>query len=436
MGDVFYSALQIEKMNHIPNISYTTRNKLCTGCGICKDTCPFGAISFTGDKGCFRPVVDTLKCRNKSGCHKCYSVCPGVGVKLSELGSNIFLDTKANLLTGRYLSCYSGYSCDDSIRLHSASGGLVSQILISLLEREVIDGAVVTKFDMEAPFHVKTFIATSREEILSAKSSKYAPVAFTDVISSIKKTEGNRYIVVGLPCHIEALRKYENTDSKFKQKIFGYFAIYCSSGRSYYLTERVCEERGFETNQLTNFAYRDNGCLGNMVAHYIQDGKKKKWEEPFESYYQPLVSLFVPIRCKLCIDHYGELADISFGDIHIPPYTDDKIGVNSMIIRSHKFLKLIENIAADGEISIDKISVDVVNKSQPMASVKKSRNLVFCKIRDFFGKKTPDYGIKVLPKPNIKMVNWYIISQLQHFIGFHKVLWFFIPFIKKLFSSK
>ena len=46
----------------------------CTGCGVCENSCPTGAISFGEDAEGFRmPFVDDSKCIN---CKACVRACP------------------------------------------------------------------------------------------------------------------------------------------------------------------------------------------------------------------------------------------------------------------------------------------------------------------------------------------------------------------------
>lgn len=415
-------------MNKVSNISFTVKHNICTGCGVCEGACPSKAISMQVIKGNFRPVVNDELCNNEKGCHRCYDSCPGIGINLQELAEVTFTDKEIaqDKFVGKYLKCFTGHSNDYEIRYHCASGGMVSQFLIWLLENGKVDGAVVTAFDKDSPLMVRSYIASTREEVLAAKSSKYAPVTLNRAIKDIKNAKGNRYIIVGVPCHIEGFRKYEQIDRKFREKITGYFAIYCSSGRSFYLTEHVFRSRNIDKTKLTYFAYRDNGCLGNMVAK----GEGISYEERFQDYYQPLRSFFVPRRCTMCIDHYGELGDVSFGDIHIDPYIDDTIGVNSLVVRNRKFLNWLYDAKQDGIISLDEIIVELLNKSQVMARVKKYRNSAFVRFNHAMGKVVPRYD--VLPKGGniVKLFVSYIHTNIQQTIGKHKSLWFLIEILK------
>lgn len=426
------------------NISYTIRNGLCTGCGVCVDACPHGAISMTVKDGRFVPYIDADLCYNKKGCHRCMDACSGVGIDLCRIANEQYNDdgTNEDKMVGRYLKCFTGHSNDQDIRFHSASGGMVSSFLVFLMEKKLIDGAVVTAFDAKNELLVNSYIAHNREEVLRAKSSKYSPVSLHGMAKAIKEAEGSRYVIVGLPCHIQGFRKLEAIDRKFKEKIAGYFAIYCSSGRTFHLTEHVFKERGIDKNRLTYFAYRDEGCLGSMVAKQrrnirVTDSnsdislKDEVYKEKYQSYYHPLRSFFIPRRCLFCIDHYGELGDVCFGDIHIEPYIEDKIGVNSLIVRKKKWLDLLMAAREEGYITLDEINVETLNRSQKMAYKKKGRNGEFINLNKRIGRVVPQYDVDYLRQPTFRTAVDYAQNRVQQFVGRHKSLWWIISVLKK-----
>lgn len=429
-----------------PNINYIINHNLCTGCGICEGACPSTAITMTVKDGRFVPNIDNRLCKNGKGCHRCMDVCPGVGCNLVELANSVQADARQeDLLVGRYEQCYTGHSTDEDLRYHAASGGMVTQMLVWLLETKRIDGAVVTKFDNSEPLMVKTFIATTREELIKAKGSKYAPVSLHDAARLIKQAEGNRYVVVGLPCHIQGLRKQALKDKKLRDRIAAYFGLYCSCGRTFYLTEHVLKERNIKRKDLTYFAYRDEGCLGSMVAKRrprYQDcnsnsetslyEKDEVYKERYQNYYHPLRSFFIPKRCLFCIDHYARLADMSFGDIHVKPYSDDKIGINSVIARTPIMNEWLLQAKADGAITLDELPVEVLNKSQSMARRKYYRVGAFIKVAKLFGNKVPVYDLSLPVNTVAKNGLDYIQTRAQQFIGSHKSLW---PLIKILKSK-
>ena len=430
----------------IPNITYTLRHDLCLGCGICQSACPSNAIMIIVKQGCFIPQVDETKCKNDKGCHRCHDVCPGLGVNLAHIAKEEFTDkqTKIDAWVGRYLKCFTGHSNDEDMRYHCASGGMVSQFLIFLLEKGYIDGAVVTAFDPKNELLVRSYIAHNREEVLQAKSSKYAPVSLHGMAQAIKQENGTKYVIVGLPCHIQGFRKLEAIDRKFREKISGYFAIYCSSGRTFYLTEHVFKERGIRKKDLTYFAYRDEGCLGSLVAKQ-QRGirvansnsetalykENEVYKERYQSYYHPLRSFFIPRRCLFCIDHYGELGDVCFGDIHIKPYMDDKIGVNSLVVRKQEWLDLLEEAQSEGFITLDEIPVETLNASQQMAGKKKGRNERFIVLNKRLGRVMPEYDVPLPDKTGLKTVLDYLQNRAQQFLGRHKSLWWLVSKLKK-----
>lgn len=442
------------KETKTPNINYTVHHDICTGCGICVSACPSGAISMTVGNGMFIPKVDDSLCNNHKGCHRCYDTCPGLGIDLVGMARRVYTakDIVEDKMVGRYIQCCIGHSNDHDLRWHSASGGVVSQFLIWLIEKGVIDGAVVTKYDNSNPLMVKTFLATRREDILDARSSKYGPVTMTQVAQDIKAAAGNKYVVVGIPCHIQGLRKLMDIDKKLREKIVGLFAIFCSSGRTFHLTEHVLKERGINREKMCYFAYRDEGCLGSMVAiteegaegeeagirisdrnseTYLSKGVKRVYKDRYQNFYHPLRSFFIPRRCLFCIDHYGELGDVCFGDIHIPPYSEDKVGVNSIIVRHEKWKLLIEQCCYEGFLTLENVDFATISASQAMSFKKKGRNGAFINLGKKLGWVMPQYDVDYLRQPSLHDWLDYMQNRFQQFLGNHKGLWWLVTLLKK-----
>ncbi len=437
--------------NKQKNINKTLNANLCTGCGICEGACPFGAITTRVKDGNFRPVVDSEKC---TSCGRCLKACPGIGVNFNMLTDKYQADARNyDKMVGRYDKCYTGYSAEHEIRYHSASGGMVSGFLVWLLDNNKIDGAVVTRFDQKNPLLVSTFIATTREEIISARSSKYSPVSFNKVAQDIKSAPGSRYVVVGLPCHIEGMRKLMEIDKHLRNKVVGLFGIYCSCGRSFYLTEHVFKERKIDLKKLHYFQYRDEGCLGSLVAGLPVEEKntirvinsnsesvlykdKIIYKEHYQSYYHPLRSFFIPRRCLFCIDHYAELSDISFGDIHMKPYSDDTIGINSIIVKNQKWRTLLNECERAGGIHLEEIPFKTISDSQRMSFKKKGRNGAFINICRKLDKTVPEYNVDYLRNPTFRDWIDYIQTRLQQFMGNRKSLWWMISLLKAKVNIK
>lgn len=410
------------------NVTYTVKNKLCTGCGVCEDVCPKHCITITKQQGELRPIVDKPSCLGEK-CGKCLKVCPGVGVNLTAMAQERFQDngTKANPFIGRYIAIHTGYSLDNDIRYHSASGGIVSQFLIFLLEKKIIDGAVVTGFgkDHLTPL---SYIARTKEDVFKARSSKYCPVALNIVGNEMAASEG-RYVVVGLPCHIQGFRKRMAVDKRLRERVLGLFSIYCSSERTYNAQDYLLQHYSVNKKDIAYFSFRDNGCLGNLT---IETTNGNNVSVPYSSFYGPILrSFFKPHRCLTCIDHYGELADVCFGDIHIPPYSDDHIGISSWITRTSYWESLFKQAADEGYIKMEYVDEDTLNRSQAtMLYPKKRKAKAVMNMDRIIGRVCPQYDI-ILDSPRMKDYLSQIVCHIQRFIGRRKILWFLVDFLAR-----
>lgn len=415
------------------SIRHTVNNSLCTGCGVCEDVCPQKSIHIKrmADIGEYKPFV-TESCIN---CGKCLKVCPGIGIDFQKYKLEVHGQNE-DIYIGKYVGLHTGYSLDDDIRYHSASGGMVSQFLIYLLEKKVIDGAVVTGYreDHITPY---SYIARTRQDVINARSSKYCPVALNKVGNEIASLKEGKYVIVGTPCHIQGFRKRMAIDRKLRERIVGLFAIYCSSGRTFNGQDYLLKHYGVKKEGIEYFAYRDHGCLGYLTIQErfpsIGTGTdSRELKIPYYQYYGPMLrSFFKPHRCLTCIDHYGELADVCFGDIHIPPYDEDKVGISSWMTRTEFWEEQFRNAEHDGYIRMDDVDAETLNKSQAaMLYPKKRRAKAVMTIDKMIGRAVPQYD-RPLEKPSVKDYITEIICHVQRFVGRHKSLWWLIEILNK-----
>ena len=291
----------------------------------------------------------------------------------------------------------------------------------------------MTKFRNDAPMTPQTFIARTKEEILSGKSSKYSVVSMEGILTEIKKTPG-RYVVVGLPCHIHAIRKCMDVDKTIRERIVGCFAIYCSSNKTMDSQRYLLYRYGVEKEKLKSFAYRDNGCLGSM---YFRGGDGENLVKPiyYLDYYLGMRAFFSVPRCGLCNDFFGELADVSFGDLNRGKADDDPIGINTLITRSEKWNELLKKCVDDGALHIEPIDEGAMVKAQGYCKAGKKGPGFYANMnmRKKFGKKVPEYDNLLDIKPSKKDYVKVLASSVQRFIGKHEALW---PIIKKLDKNK
>ncbi len=416
-------------MNKI-NISKTVHDGLCLGCGVCQDICPRNCIHIEHGRT-NNPEVDGKLCIE---CGKCLKACAGIGINIDERAKVLYADegTSINVYLGRYVGCYKGYSTNYDIRYHSASGGCLSQFLIWLLEKGEIDGAVVTKFREDAPMTPQPFIARSKAEILSGKSSKYCVVSMEGIIAEIKQTPG-RYVVVGLPCHIHAVRKCMDVDKQVKGRIIGCFAIYCSGNKTMESQRYLLYRYGVEEKKLKDFSYRDDGCFGSM---HFRDEKGNNLVKPiyYLDYYFGMRSFFSIPRCGQCNDFFGELADVAFGDLNRGKETDDPIGINTLIVRSQYWDRLLKKCQEDGSLWLEEVSESTMIEANGGCKNKKGEGFHAQRnLRKVFGNAVPAYDNLVDEHPSKRAYLKAVVGYVARFVGRHPSLWFVI---KKLDKNK
>ncbi len=393
-------------------ISQVVINQLCTGCGTCAGTCPNEAIKMRkfDTSGLYLPEIYEDKC---SRCGICVICCPGYSVDFEKLNSSVFGRQPDDKKLGNYRGCYIGHSNETAVRYNSASGGVVSQLLIFALENNMIDGALVVRMRKDQPLESEVFIARTREEVLEAAKSKYCPVSTNEALVQVFKENG-RFAVVGLPCHIHGIRKAQRVLKVFEERIVLHIGLMCSHTVNFKGTEFLLEKRGIQKDQVREISYRGKGWPGEMSIE-LEEGSSLSipYMGGWNAYWSIFsFFLFTPLRCMTCPDLTNELADVSLGDAWLPELKLDRLGKSVIMARTRVGADLLKSISSAGKISLRKVGTEEVKQSQSL-SLKFKKSDFGARLFTFklLGKQVPRF--KLEPEFSLSPIS-FLRSLLLH----------------------
>lgn len=345
--------------------------------------------------------------------------CPGYEINFKDMNNRLFGAQPENASIGYCIQCYAGYSTDDKIRFNSSSGGIVTQLLIYALENGIIDGALVVRMKKEKPLEPEAFIARTKDELLSSSKSKYCPVTIAAGLAEILREDG-KFAVVGLPCHIQGIRKAQFANRNLSKKLVITIGLFCARETNFEGTRFLLRSINVPIEAIARIDYRGEGWPGGMTLVF-KNGNRKFI--PFAEYRSTLGSLlFTPQRCLLCSDPLNELADISVGDAWLSKFNQDKKGTSMAILRSKKGEILFKRANEDGEIKIVPLSIqEAIQSQKKLLNFKKGALSARLSVWSYFNKSVPRYvfagsgdymNIKRSNK-KIKAILQYVITHLS-----------------------
>ena len=194
----------------------------CTGCKLCGDVCPNGAITFeTDEQGFWYPAIDRDKCIN---CDVCEQKCPA----LNPVNNPARNEPKV----------YAAWSKDSDTRIQSTSGGIFWEIASAFIKD---GGAVVGSVwedDCKSARHV---IAHDMNELRALRGSKYIQSDTEGIYCKIKDeiNKGMPLLFCGTPCQNAAVQKIIGSEEK---NIY-YLDFICRSINSPLAFKKYVEEK-------------------------------------------------------------------------------------------------------------------------------------------------------------------------------------------------
>lgn len=377
------------------NVSFVSEDSMCTGCGVCAAVCPHDVISMMIDKskGVYQSSVNLETCTD---CTICLKSCPPL------TWSNEQKTDKYDEAIGDYVSVYAAYSNDEKIRIDSASGGFITTLLIYMLDKKLISGAVVVKRDEKNPLVSKPFIATTAEEIKNAKGSKYSPVKYDEIVKEIIENNYKDLAIVGLPCHIEGIARAEQKNKKLKNKFKYKISIVCGQAPSFLGYEYSAKKLDIRTEEITELKNRGDGWPGYMQI----ETKEKNIKVPYGSKYSMGMvlssPLFTPLACQMCADSVGYESDISVSDAWLNEYMGDKKGTNLVLTKNPEIDAVVRQMTADGYMTLMDESIENFIKANRSVIFNKSKFNSF-RLDRFLGSNRILYSQKMLNSTDLNL---------------------------------
>ena len=325
---------------------------------------------------------------------------------------------------GHFEGAYLAYSNIPEIRQRSTSGGLVTGLLMGLLRRGEIDGAVVIAADENVPWKGKPIVARTPEEILAATKSKYAISPTNSVFKEILAIDG-KYAIVGLPCQIHGFHNAARLDRRLRDRVVVTIGLFCHAAVEHQPFEWLWENTlGDAKGRVTRFVSRIGKHPGTPHV-FLKDGTSRPLYFPKAKGYRPssmeilniLYRLYTPPRCLTCYDSTAEFADIAVGDPWLPPPSDEinfYDGYSFVLARTKKAQNLLNETVQAGEMKLVPLAREIAKTSNVMMGHEK-RYRAFRVIETMRrqGRAVPNYHLPT-PKASGKHFLKTEIHMLSH----------------------
>lgn len=314
----------------------------CIQCGVCVAACPTDSIGIGDDD-----LPELVKMC--TGCSLCWDFCPRGGLqyestwKLSASDKNgVAATADINGQPAHNGNGHNGSAAASAAQslgpvheTHTArvnpmiegaqDGGFVSALIISLMEKNEIDGALLAKESATEPWKGEAFLATTPEEVRECAGSFYnQTLALGHVdFKDYDLPPNPRVAVVGTPCEIEGIKAMQARPwvwgSSKVEAITLTIALLCTKSFNYekLMLDEVQAKRGVNLD--------DVGRVDIIRGKFIvqdHDGETI-FEEPIKDFHGAALK-----GCDECADFMGHAADISVGSV------GSADGYSSVLVRS------------------------------------------------------------------------------------------------------
>ena len=300
----------------------------CVQCGACVAACPSDSIGIGADG---QPMLAKM-C---TGCSLCWDFCPRGGLRHEATWSLPVAgaDEPDWKITGAPAEPGAGlgrvratYTARVRPQLPGAQdGGVVSALLIALLEAGELDGALLARESATEVWKGEPFLARTAAEVAACAGSFYnqtLALAALD-LDRYDLPPRPRLAVVGTPCEVEAIRAmqaraFDRGASKVDAVVLT-IALLCTKSFNYQklMVDEVSRRRGIPLERIGKV----DVIHGRMI---VEDSAGEVLiSEPVKDFHGAALK-----GCDECADFLGRAADLSVGSV------GSADGYSSVVVRT------------------------------------------------------------------------------------------------------
>lgn len=350
-------------------IKKVINNNFCLGCGLCESICPSYKMEMHSN-GFYYPQIPVDRKKGKEAIMG--RVCPSV---------NVSAPNGNDLIWGNVKATYLGWANDTNVRKNSSSGGIVASLAIYMLDSGIIDGFIHVKQDEENLLENKLTVSKTREDVIKASGSRYAPSLFLNNIIQLLEKDESKYAFAGKPCDIIAIKNLQKEYPQYRNRIVLFMAIFCGGVPSLNATKKLLCANDF--HQLQSLRYRGDGWPGFFTAKF-KDGNevKKSYNESWGN----VLGHYVMFRCKICPDTIGLSADLTIGDgwktkDGYPDFAESD-GRSFVLVRTNVGKEYLQAAFEQQIVKLEELPLNQIKSMQP--SQYKLRFIKFYRLLPFF----------------------------------------------------
>lgn len=324
----------------------------CCSCGGCVASCPIDVVEMQK----LRPTL----VGNCTKCGFCLKSCPRMIEDYGPLYTQVFgAKAKRDSVLGVYRKAYSLRNADETVRIRAQDGGVVTALLIHLLETKQIQGAVVSGVNPDEPWRPVPKVATTREELMAATKSRYTRSPnLVALHEALRKRKLERIAVVGTPCHIQAIQRMRLAPlKKVDQAVVMTIGLFCSETFSFdqLMVKKIAGELGVPLEKL-----RKVDIKGKLLVYPRE--QTEALEIPLKE-----ARAWVEPSCNSCTDFASDFADISVGGAGSPRK------YSTVLARSERGEALIEQMLTAGKFLRGELTPEALDSLRHIGQPKVTR---------------------------------------------------------------